>query len=355
MAYARVKVNLAIRSGVRSRISVAVLILTALSATPVTQVTCAERQSFNQPLNSSSLIVPDVLQDDPLKLFELGQEAHEKGDFNRALELYRAAIKLKPEFPESFFQIGNALVSLSRTSEAEDAYRHAIELRDDWVLPQIALGNLLVRLNRYTDAQELFNSALKKEPKNFAALGGLARLNLRSGKAGAAIEIFKRALDGTSDDSSDAQPVARTTYALLVDLARAEISVGDKAGALEALTRAVRIDPSDPEALIARAQLYLNQDDKEKALADLEIVRKSLGSNRNKELSLEMARLLARAGRSTDALGVLDSLDESAKNGSDVLALRADLSMSDSAEELSPDQIAVLEKLLQTNPRNAQL
>ncbi len=36
---------------------------------------------------------------DPVKLFEKAQDVHAKGDYQRAIELYDAAIKLKPEFP----------------------------------------------------------------------------------------------------------------------------------------------------------------------------------------------------------------------------------------------------------------
>jgi len=41
---------------------------------------------------------------DPIKLFERGQDAHAKGDTKLAIQLYEAAIKLKPEFPEAEFQ-----------------------------------------------------------------------------------------------------------------------------------------------------------------------------------------------------------------------------------------------------------
>ena len=41
---------------------------------------------------------------DPVKLFEKGQDAHAKNDYKLAIQLYDAAIKLKPEFPEAEFQ-----------------------------------------------------------------------------------------------------------------------------------------------------------------------------------------------------------------------------------------------------------
>ena len=43
---------------------------------------------------------------DPVKLFMEGQDAHEKGDLDRALELYAEAIEVYPEFPEAEYQRG---------------------------------------------------------------------------------------------------------------------------------------------------------------------------------------------------------------------------------------------------------
>jgi Flp pilus assembly protein TadD len=78
---------------------------------------------------------------DPMKLFERGQNAHSRGAFERALEYYDEAIRIKPEFAEAEFQRGNALSSLKRLSEAETAFRRAIELRGNWSLPYLNLGH----------------------------------------------------------------------------------------------------------------------------------------------------------------------------------------------------------------------
>src|SRR3977135_3031874 len=85
---------------------------------------------------------------DPVKLFERGQNAHAKGEIARALALYEAALKLRPEFPEAEYQRGVALVALDRSAEAEKAFTRAIDLRKDWGLPFSALGNLLARASR---------------------------------------------------------------------------------------------------------------------------------------------------------------------------------------------------------------
>ena len=77
---------------------------------------------------------------DPVRLFEHGQSAHARGEFEKALEFYEQAIKVRPEFPEAEFQRGNALVSLARFDEADAAFRRAISLKKNWSLPYSALG-----------------------------------------------------------------------------------------------------------------------------------------------------------------------------------------------------------------------
>jgi tetratricopeptide (TPR) repeat protein len=51
---------------------------------------------------------------DPIQLFKRGQDAHARGDYEQAISLYDAAIKVRPEFPEALFQRANALVTLRR-------------------------------------------------------------------------------------------------------------------------------------------------------------------------------------------------------------------------------------------------
>ena len=38
-------------------------------------------------------------EQDPVKLFERGQDAHAKSDYQKAIEFYDAAIRLKPDAP----------------------------------------------------------------------------------------------------------------------------------------------------------------------------------------------------------------------------------------------------------------
>src|SRR5215467_4075718 len=82
-------------------------------------------------------------ENDPVKLFEKGQDAHSKSDYKLAIELYDAAIKLKPEFPEAEFQRAMALLATNRKPEAIAGFKRAVALRPDWALAYSSFGTAL--------------------------------------------------------------------------------------------------------------------------------------------------------------------------------------------------------------------
>src|SRR5436305_9007764 len=104
---------------------------------------------------------------DPVKLFNRGQDAHAKKEYEQAVEFYEEALKLRPEFPEAEFQKAVALVALERLPEAEKSYRRAMQLRPTWSLPPAALGLLIERTQgSEREAEPLLRSALELDTKH---------------------------------------------------------------------------------------------------------------------------------------------------------------------------------------------
>src|SRR5436190_5183964 len=139
---------------------------------------------------------------DPIKLFERGQGAHGRGEFEKALDYYNQALKVRPEFPEAEFQRGNVLVSLARLEEAEKSFRQAIQLKKNWSLPYSALGSLLMRQERDSDAASVFQQALAIDPNDNIALRMLSELRLRGGNPKEALELARRATQNQEAPSS---------------------------------------------------------------------------------------------------------------------------------------------------------
>ncbi|MCA1593635.1 MAG: tetratricopeptide repeat protein [Acidobacteria bacterium] len=277
---------------------------------------------------------------DPVKLFNLGQDAHAKKDYAAALDFYEQAIKIRPEFPEAEYQRGGALIALGREAEAEKAYRRALELRANWAMPTAALGILMTHdKNRASEAETLLRRALELDPKNLPALTILAELRTRAGDARESVDLWRRA-------------TAVNDHAASLWLARgeAEQSAGDAAAALKSFALALSLEPDNATARLRRAGVYLEADDKESAAADARALEGA--ARTDTKIAFALVNIYGLAGRANDARRIFDALPETAKNSVEGRKLNASLN---ARCEDTPESRASLEKLLEREPRNASV
>src|SRR2546427_9542303 len=119
---------------------------------------------------------------DPVKLFEKGQDAHAKNDYKLAIQLYDAAIKLKPEFPEAEFQRAMALLAANRNEEALEGFNRAVALRPNWPMAYAKFGNSLSFTGSFDrQAEPILRRAIELDDKNLDATVALAVLRQRAG------------------------------------------------------------------------------------------------------------------------------------------------------------------------------
>lgn len=283
---------------------------------------------------------------DPVKLFERGQNAHSRRDFDKALELYEAAIKVRPEFPEAEFQRANVLVSLGRQAEAESGFRRTIELKKDWSLPYSALGSLLVGLNRDSDAESFFRAAIKLDSHNNLALRMLADIRLRAGDAKEALTLTRLA---TSD--KDAPVVTWFLRAL------AERKINDNPSALASLDHVLELEPRNHLALIERAEIRISVGDKEGALADLkaaeELIKTDKGASSRLAVAYEQLGKSEEALRIAQAAGLMKAPQTSADGAPKVIGTPEEIDAANSEDPAVSRK--ALETLLTKNPGNAML
>jgi tetratricopeptide (TPR) repeat protein len=291
---------------------------------------------------TNSIVSDD--EDDPIKLFQKGQDLHEAGDLKHALELYEQAIKLRPEFPEAEYQRATALITLNRLPEAEKGLRRSIELQPEWSLPYTTLGKLLVRLGHSDEAEKLLNRALELDEKNTAALIALADLRLNA-------KAPREKLQALLADLKRATEREQANAFVWAARGSVESALGNKTAAAASLDRALVIDKQMIGPLMERAELRAGAGNYEGALADALEARRASHSSMGS--SLLLARIYAQAGKVDEAVQTLDSLDETNKHLPDVVALRNSLQKdcgSSTAEEM-----ASTEELLKQQPRNATL
>jgi tetratricopeptide (TPR) repeat protein len=283
---------------------------------------------------------------DPVKLFEQAQTAHARGDLARALAYYEEAIKVKPEFPEAEFQMGNVLASLGRLGHAESAFRRAIKQRKDWALPYSALGILLARTNRDTEAETALRQALKLDSHDNLALRVLASIRLRKDDAKEALRLVQ-----TVTNDSDAP----ASHWLL--RAMAERKLGDKSAAKTSLQHVLEIEPENIAALIERAELFVEEGDYEHGLKDLKAAEQI--KDGDKQTLYRVVAAYERAGKPDDAqriaaaAGLIRAEEASADGKIKVIGTKEEIEAANSEDPaIARGAIA---KLIEKNPRSASL
>ena len=279
---------------------------------------------------------------DPVRLFERGQAAHARRDFDRALALYEEALKVRPEFPEAEFQKGTALLSLNRLPEAEPSFRRAIELKKNWALPYSALGVLLTRLNRDAEAVPLLEQALQLDKNDTLALRVLASLRLRAGNSGEALRL---ATGATSD--------AEAPAAAWLVRAQAERASGDKLAAKASLTRALQLEPENVAALVESADLSLDENNYDGAIESLKAADRI--ATGDKQIASRLALAHERAGRSEEARRIAAAAGIVTEDPTKphIEGTAEEIASANSDDPLVSRK--ALETLLKKNPRNAML
>ena len=282
-----------------------------------------------------------IAQEEPMNptqqaidLFEQAQDAHAKGDYQKAIELYDKALVIIPEFPEAEYQKGNAFVALTKTSDAEAAFRRAISLRGDWTLPIIALGTLLERRGDLAESEKLLNRAIELDASSFPAYSALADLKIRTK---ASPEVLQSLLAKIRIFAS--KVVAGAT--VFTTQASLENAVGDRGAAKKSLERALSIDPLYRQALYLKADIALAENDL--VLADA--VTKSIEQTDkgSEDVILLRARVLAAGGKAADARALLSSITSPSP------ATRSLLDSLAISTEQSPEALV---KLLENDPKN---
>ena len=280
-------------------------------------------------------------ENDPIKLFERGQDAHAKGDTKLAIQLYEAAIKLRPEFPEAEFQRAMILVVTNRQVEAIEGFKRAVALRPDWAMAYSKFGSELAFFGTHDqEAEPILRRAIELNDKDSSAITSLAVLRQHAGDLNDAVKLIRMA---TSLPDATDSTWRRRAYI--------EYAAKDTKAAVASLTRAIELKPALASTYhIERAKFLLELNDQAGALADLDAAK--IAGNYNVRIVVEAAQLYARAGKPDESLRLLDALNESDRKLPEVIALRTEL-----AEDLgqSVEARAALEELLKRDPQNASV
>jgi tRNA A-37 threonylcarbamoyl transferase component Bud32/predicted Zn-dependent protease len=181
----------------------------------------------------------------------------------KALDEYRAALRLNPDHFWARFQVGRCYLSLGENAEGVEALGTCIALKPKSPWAYTVRGLALAQLKRFVEAEADFSEALALAPDQLAARLDRGYVASQSTNP----EMEKQARDDF------VAVLAAPPDKRLVEAAhyRAQLSIRHQRwnDALQDLNLVVAEKPDFRDALFERAALLLRMKEEEKALADL--------------------------------------------------------------------------------------
>jgi tetratricopeptide (TPR) repeat protein len=147
---------------------------------------------------------PPALSDEPreahAQLIERGQESFKDLEYGRAVQRFRAAIRLLPKEPMPYFLLAQALVAQGKYHEAHDSILAGLRLRPDW--PRATFRPLEMygaAVGEYAEHLAKLQETLRRHPDDPVLLFLLGYQMWFDGRKEDAGPLFRRALPRAAD------------------------------------------------------------------------------------------------------------------------------------------------------------
>lgn len=150
-----------------------------------------------------------------------------------------------------------SLLEENRLPEAETSINQALLLKPGYPDALAVLGNIKAAGKNFIEAERLYREALKTEGYNVPAARGLASLLANTMRSDEAIEFIEHTLQEYADEWKKS-PYGEAS--LLREEANLFIEANKPSRAMNALERAIKVDPKNPWVRYSLAKLYISLD-----------------------------------------------------------------------------------------------
>ena len=182
--------------------------------------------------------------------YNLGRLLVERGQLNEAIAHYEKAAAINPADAEAQNNLGVTLFGIGRADEAISHYQNALQIRPDYAEASCNLASALIAKGDFDGAIARYTTCLAALPDQEEARYNLASALLRRGRADEAIIQYQRVLQ-MHPESADAHANLGSAW-----LAKARVR-----DAMEEYTRALQISPENIAALSNLAWLLATSAD----------------------------------------------------------------------------------------------
>jgi type IV pilus assembly protein PilF len=147
--------------------------------------TYLEMGQWDDAIHEFEITLQDLLYPTPYYVLNnLGWAYYKKGDRSKAIEQFKKAVAMKPDFAMSFYNLGLVYKDNNQPAEAIAAFRSAVEQVPDFQDAYFHLGELYLKDRNNKEARKAFEEVVRIAPKS--AKAGLAKeyLELLKSKSG---------------------------------------------------------------------------------------------------------------------------------------------------------------------------
>jgi tetratricopeptide (TPR) repeat protein len=191
-----------------------------------------------------------------------GLAYYESGKYKDAIDAYKRAIKVDPDYTYAHLNLGVAYLKSHMQKNAVQALKRLTRIDPDDAKGHYNLGVAYYESGKYKDAIEAFKQAIRINPDFVDAHYNLGKAYGRAGKYKDAIDAYKQAIKIDPDN----------TYAHL-NLGVAYLKSHMQENAIEELKRLIRIDPDNTDAHLNLCLAYLLLNDRGSAIEQYKILK----------------------------------------------------------------------------------
>ena len=194
--------------------------------------------------------------------YDEGLTASMKGDVDQAVAFFKKAVQLDNSFLPAFHQLARCYVRIGQAEKAAELLRQVLAIKPSLVPPRVDLGFALLDLGHPGEARKHFTDALAMKATESRAHLGLARCSFDEGQWEAAVELARESI-----------ATGGANFAALFLLGRAARLAGLLEESAEALNRAdalleksIETNPEAVEGYFLRGEVHFSHEDFSKAL-----------------------------------------------------------------------------------------
>ena len=125
---------------------------------------------------------------------DIGLQNLENTEYSEAVDAFKHAVSLKPDYAEAHYNLGNAYYGLHRYEEALDSFRKAVKVNPRYSEAYFSLGLVSSMLGMEEEAIDALNNAVKYDPKSAKAYMALGDMYSEIKRFNDAIEAYRNAI-----------------------------------------------------------------------------------------------------------------------------------------------------------------